>query len=252
MNILKPFITACTLFIAIESIAMGQESPDNRLPLKIASWDGISKRLNESEIVVVGMVDSFEARDQGDVSRDLSTPSRKLHNYLRKLRELGGEAIPGLEEKILFSDKISIFVVESNKGGEAAAGEAHKQKARLLYEMLGAQPYVVSNPVIFLIHKGKLVRCYGDYHEPGSDGIMLQQLTSTLLSPEIPNKPLPPEIVMMKTLGLRKEKGDKERWRILRIKSCRLSTPPGSIVPIPTFGRKPRFVAERRMRCGLR
>ncbi len=210
MNILKPLITACTLFLAIGSNAHGQERLDNRLPLKIASWDGLSKRLNESEIVVVGMVNTFDAQDQDIAARDLSTPSRKLNHYLRSLRELGDQAIPGLKDKVLYSDKISILIVESGKEGEAAASEVHKQKARSIYQMLEAQPYVVSNPVIFLIHKGKLVRCYGDYHEPGSDGIMLKQLTSTLLSPEVPNKPLLPEIVIMKTLALRKEKGDKE------------------------------------------
>jgi hypothetical protein len=205
----RRFIAVCTLFLAIGSGAMAQENNDPLVHMEMTPWDGISERLDDSEIVVVGLVDSVDARDPDDVSGGELTPKKTLTRQLQKLRELGNETIPGSEDKVRFSDKISIRVVENIGKGDAAAAESHEQRARSMYQMMGAHPYVMSNPVIFLIHKGKLVRGYGvKYHSPGSGGIELQKLVAALLSPEVPDATLFPEIVMMKALELRKEKGN--------------------------------------------
>ena len=178
------FIAVCTLFLAIGSGAMAQENEDNLIPVEMAKWDGISERLNESEIVVVALVDSVDASDPDDVSGGQLTPKKTLDQQLRKLRALGDNPIPGLDDKVPFSNRIFILVVENTGKGDAAALESHEQRARAMYGMMGAHPYVMSNPVIYLIHKGKLVRGYGvKYHSPGRDGALLAELVTALLSP---------------------------------------------------------------------
>lgn len=206
----KLLLASCLLFIAIGSHAHGQ-----RIPVEIVPWDDIGAHLEKSEIVVVGLLDSIEPTDSDEDAPDLSTPSRTLNHQMRKLRALGGMAIPGLDDGSTYSEKISILYVETNKDGEGEGEKAnariHNQKAKALYEMLGARPYVMENPMIFLIHNGRLVRAYGHrYHQPGREGVLIQQVATALLSPEIRKQTLLPEIVMMETLDLRAEKGDEQ------------------------------------------
>lgn len=209
MNIPRRFIAACSLILTMGSNALAQEN--TLIPLETVSWEGISERLDESEIVVVGLVDLVDTRDPDDVSGGGLTPKNTLIQHLQKLRELGDATIQGLEDEILFSDRISIFVVENTGKGDAAALESHEQRAKALYKMAGGRQYVMSNPVIFLIYKGQLVRSYGvKYHSPGPEGIKLQKLVAAMLSPAVPDRDLFPEIVMMKTLELRKEKGNEQ------------------------------------------
>jgi tetratricopeptide (TPR) repeat protein len=206
----RRFIAVCTLLLAIGSSAMAQEKNDTLIPMETAPWDGISKRLDESEIVVVGLVDSVDASDPDGVSGGQLTPKKTLTQQLRKLRSLGNESIPGLDDKVPFSKKISILVVENIGKGDAEALESHQQRARAMYQMMGAHPYVMSNPVIYLVHKGKLVRGYGvKYHSPGRDGALLAELVTALLSPEKTDEPLLPEIAMMNALELREKQGNQ-------------------------------------------
>lgn len=207
MHHLNPLIAALSLIVSLGGIAFAQDNPGSRLPVEIVSWDGVSKRLQDSEVVVLGLVDSFAGANQE--GKDPSPASIKLRKQLRKLRELGDTPIPGREEKMRYSSQIRVSIIESNQPGLHQANEAHQEKARSIYQMLDAPPYVMSNPTIFLIHRGQLVRCYGNYHEPGLDGIGLQQLVVALLSPDAAKDSLAPEILMMNALALRKEKGNE-------------------------------------------
>lgn len=157
----RRFIAVCTLFLAIGLNAVAQENTEPLIPVETVPWDGIEKRLDDSEIVVLGLVDSVDARDPDDVSGGGHNPKNTLIQQLRKLRELGNDPIPGSGDKLRFSDRISILAVENIGKGDAAAVASHEQRARSMYRMMGAHPYVMSNPVIFLVHKGKLIRGYG-------------------------------------------------------------------------------------------
>ncbi len=206
----RRFIAVCALFLAIGSSGIAQENNDTLIPVETTPWEGISERLDESEIVVVALVDSVDTTDPDDVSGGQGSPKATLTRQLRKLRALGDNAIPGLDDKVPFSSRISILVVENIGKGDAGAEESHQQRARAVYQMMGAHPYVMSNPVIFLVHKGKLVRGYGvKYHSPGRDGALLAELVTALLSPEAPDEIPLPEIAMMKALDIREKDGNQ-------------------------------------------
>ncbi|MFU8893228.1 MAG: hypothetical protein ACNA8L_06325 [Luteolibacter sp.] len=209
MHFVKAVSTSCLLLLAMATHVYGEERTQPLIPVQVVAWEEMEKHLNAPEIVLVGLLSSFDPNVADDDASPDSRASRQLMHEMLQVRGLGQKEIPGLDGKETFGDHISIVFTETHKevGEKEVIREAHQQKVKAFYELLGARPYVMSDPTIMLVYQGRLLRAYGQHHG-GGNGHWIEALATELLTPEARKTSLMPEIVMMDTLDLRAEKGD--------------------------------------------
>lgn len=177
-------LLAASIFLShfVASGADGDKAPVRALlPVTITPWKNVTKRLDSAEIVILCLVGSYDPEKPSEFGPGDSTPAQMLAGYLTGVRNLGLLQGDQAAAAVDYASKVKILIVE---GGVENRHAPTREKAAQLHKYFKIPDYDKTTPVIYVVHKNKLVESYTYHKSPGRSGNLLRDEVVNLLSPK--------------------------------------------------------------------
>ena len=142
-----------------------------RLPTIIA-WEDVPKRLQETKVVVVCLVDSYDPGKPSRLGPHDRTPAQMLEKYLRGVRGLAVEKDD--DGNPVSPEHLRVFIVEC--GSETRNWATQFAKEHKL------EGYGRSIPVMFVFFNGQAAHWFSYNRSPGRDGSRLLEAVKQQLA----------------------------------------------------------------------